>query len=889
MMKTQYLMAIDVGGGSGRCLLLDPETGAIETAKRSWTHPAAPGTSGLGFSLNTNDILKKIGEVSREVLARAGAAPNQIAGIAVSGMRNTTVVLDDQHNVLLATPNRDARALGEGLVLGMERGPEVHAITGHWPTPLFLGTRLIWMKNNTPDLFGRASLALSVTDWLAFILTGRVAAERSQAGESLLFDLKRREWAFDLIDSLGLLRSLFPEPMDSGARLGALTKEAADLLGLVPGIPVATGGADTQCGLLGAGAVQDGDLAVIAGTTMPLQLVTDELILDPSGKLWSGLHVIPGRFVLESNGMVTGDVLDWFACLLYPDSPDAILGLCAEAAKSIPGAANIFSTFGVAVFDGRALGFPIGNLTFSHMITGDASKSRRHIARALVEGIAFSVRANLEQIQEVSGKKIATARVACGMSQSPLFNGIVADVTGCRVLVPQNTEVTSVGAALLAGVGAGIFADPASAAAILVGKIDELQPGSTAPKYQNLYTGWRQALDKRSETDAHIGNLLTAALFEPSSTAGRAADPSFHPKTFITASMDQAAIHEFSQIGPTDYAEWRSKMKIYDGGADLASALSGVQIFVTEMDVVDFPAIRDAHDLRAIVTCRGNAVNVDLAAATAYGIPVINTPGRNADAVADLTVAFMIMLARKMPGSSDFLKRSEVKAGDMTKMGEAYLQYQGGELWRKTVGLVGMGNVAAGVAARLSRFGAKVIFYDPMITAGAGALLYAQKVSLDELLAESDFLSIHAPAIPATKGMMNRDVFEKMKPGAFFINTARGSLVDETALLWALTSGKIAGAALDVFSAEPPGSDDPIVSHPNVITTPHLGGNTAEIAAHQGAVALDQIAKLLAGEQPEYILNPAVLTTFSWSAPRPQPDQKKLEELAANKRPSITS
>jgi len=101
MMKTQYLMAIDVGGGSGRCLLLDPETGAIKTAKRSWTHPAAPGTSGLGYALNTNDILKKIGEASREVLARAGATPNQIAGIAVSGMRNTTVVLVDNGHGLL--------------------------------------------------------------------------------------------------------------------------------------------------------------------------------------------------------------------------------------------------------------------------------------------------------------------------------------------------------------------------------------------------------------------------------------------------------------------------------------------------------------------------------------------------------------------------------------------------------------------------------------------------------------------------------------------------------------------------------------------------------------------------------------------------------------------
>ncbi len=887
-MKTRYLMALDAGGGSGRCLLLDPETGANTTARRSWVHPVAPGTSGLGFSVETGDVLKKLGDASREVLARAEAVPGQVAGIAVCGMRNTTVVLDAQDSVLLATPNKDARALGEGMLLGMERGPEFHAVTGHWPTLMFLGTRLLWMKNNAPDLFSRASAALSLTDWLAYILTGRMAAERSQAGESLLFDLKRREWAFDLIDSLGFPRSLFPGPVDSGARLGELTQRGADLLGLVPGIPVAAGGADTQCGLLGAGAVRDGDLAVIAGTTMPLQLVTDDLVLDGSGRLWSGQHVVPGRYVLESNGLMTGDVIDWFARLLYPDSPDATLSLFAECAGSLPGAAGVYSTFGSALFDGRTVGFPVGNLTLSHMITGDAARSRRHIARALVEGIAFSIRANLEQLLAVSKREIPAVRVAGGMSRSALFNRIVSDVTGRPILVPPNAEVSSLGAAILAGVGAGVFADPAAGAALVAAAVREHRPGN-AEKYGSLYAGWRQAFDKRAAADAQVGDLLTAALFEPSPAAGRAADPSFSPNILVTASMDRAALDELEGIGRVDYAEWREKVRIFGGGVDLAQALSGVQIFVTEMDVVDFPAIRDARDLRAIVTCRGNAVNIDLAAATAYGIPVVNTPGRNADAVADLTVAFMVMLARKMPESLDFLKQSGVMANDMEKMGEAYLKYRGNELWRKTVGLVGMGNVGAGVAARLTRFGAKTVFYDPLLTAEAGALLNARKASLDELLAESDFVSLHAPAIEATRGMMNREAFRKMKTGSFFINTARGSLVDEAALLEALASGKVAGAALDVFSAEPPASDDPVVSHPNVIATPHLGGNTSEIAAHQGAVAVDQIRKLLAGERPDHLLNPEVLDVFTWSGPRPEPDGKKQEELARNPRPTFTS
>jgi autoinducer 2 (AI-2) kinase len=225
----------------------------------------------------------------------------------------------------------------------------------------------------------------------------------------------------------------------------------------------------------------------------------------------------------------------------------------------------------------------------------------------------------------------------------------------------------------------------------------------------------------------------------------------------------------------------------------------------------------------------------------------------------------------------------------MARMGEAYLTYQGNELWRKTVGLVGLGSVGAAVARRVTAFGARVVFFDPGIDESAGALLSAKKVTLDELLSESDFVSLHAPAIEATRGMIGRDAFARMKQGAFFINTARASLVDDGALRESLESGRLAGAALDVFSVEPPGSDDPVISRPNVVATPHLGGNTAETAAHQGAIAAEELSRLLKGERPEFILNPDTLGSFSWSGPRPVVDEKTREKLAKNKRPTMTS
>jgi sugar (pentulose or hexulose) kinase/phosphoglycerate dehydrogenase-like enzyme len=888
-MKKRYVMALDVGGGSGRCLLLDPDSGGVWTAQQAWTHPVAPNTNGLGFDLDTGDVIAKLGRAVRETLAGAGATPGDVIGIAATSMRNTTVVMDAENAVLMATPNRDIRAIGEGAILAMERGGEVHRISGHWPSPIFLGARLLWMKNNAPALFEKARTVLSLSDWVGFWLSGEALAERSQAGETLLFSQEKREWAADLIGSLGLPLSLFPATVDPGARLGSLTKRAAETLGLVPGIPVAAGGADTQCGLLGAGGVADGQLGVIAGTTMPLQLVTDRLIIDPDGRLWSGQHVVPGLFVLESNGMMTGDAVDWFSRIMYGGTPDPVAALCAEAAMSVPGASGVYSTLGAVVFDGRVLGIPVGNLSLSHMVTKDAARGRSAFARALLEGIAYSVRANLEQITAVSGRAVEKIAVTGGMSRSALWTGIISDVTGMPVCVPRAYEATALGAAILAGVGAGVFPDPAAGARSVTQTAREHQPSAASPKYQGLYAGWRQAHEKRKEADQEVGNLLTMSLFEATPAAGRAADPSFRPKILVTASMDDRALAALGRLGDVTYGDWRTTMTIYDGGRKLAAALAGVHVLITEMDIVDYEAIRDSADLRMVISCRGNAVNVDTAAATAFGIPVVNTPGRNSDAVADLTVAFMVMLARKMPASSDFLKTGGIKAGDMARMGEAYMAYQGNELWRKTVGLVGLGSVGAAVARRVTAFGARVLYFDPAVDDGAGALLSARNVTLDELLSESDFVSIHAPAVESTRGMMGREQFARMKQGAFFINTARASLVDDDALRESLESGRLAGAALDVFSVEPPASDDPVVGRPNVIATPHIGGNTAETAAHQGAIAAEELANLLEGRRPDHILNPEALESFSWSRPRPVPDEQTGQRLSRNKRPTMTS
>jgi autoinducer 2 (AI-2) kinase len=150
-------------------------------------------------------------------------------------------------------------------------------------------------------------------------------------------------------------------------------------------------------------------------------------------------------------------------------------------------------------------------------------------------------------------------------------------------------------------------------------------------------------------------------------------------------------------------------------------------------------------------------------------------------------------------------------------------------------------------------------------------------------------VSLHAPAGPGTEKMMDDAAFARMKKGSFLVNTARAALVDEGALIRALESGRLGGAALDVFSVEPPSRDDPLVAHPRVIVTPHLGGNTVELAAHQGEAAVRQIALLLKGQAPEHLLNREVLDRFAWTGPRREPTPAEIERLKEKKGPSMTS
>ena len=244
---------------------------------------------------------------------------------------------------------------------------------------------------------------------------------------------------------------------------------------------------------------------------------------------------------------------------------------------------------------------------------------------------------------------------------------------------------------------------------------------------------------------------------------------------------------------------------------------------------------------------------VDVAACTAAGIAVVNQAGGNADSVAEHTMALMLSVSRRMVESDRRLRREQ---------GFSREDVMGHEVRGKTMGLVGMGHIGTRVARLAHAFGMQVIAVDPFLSAEEIGQRGARSVSMPELLAQSDVVSLHCPRDASTLKMMNAGTFAQMKQGALFINTARGGLHDELALAQALASGHLAGAGLDVWDQEPPPLDHPLLAMDNVFATFHTAGVTHEARRNVAVIGAEQILQLLAGERPPRLVNPEVWGAF---------------------------
>ncbi|MFX1275247.1 MAG: NAD(P)-dependent oxidoreductase [Promethearchaeota archaeon] len=328
-------------------------------------------------------------------------------------------------------------------------------------------------------------------------------------------------------------------------------------------------------------------------------------------------------------------------------------------------------------------------------------------------------------------------------------------------------------------------------------------------------------------------------------------------KALITASITKECLEELKNLMDVTYEPWRETGIIYLDINVLAEKLDGYDIFITETDDLKKKELFEKTNLKFLVSCRGDPFNIDLNAATEKGIPVTKTPLRNVVAVAELTIAYILMLARKLQNLERVLHSDDFELIDFEDYINYINQFQGFELNGKTAGIIGLGQIGRRVADRLKAFGVSLLIYDPYVN-NETIVKYGKKVDIDELMKNSDIITIHTVATDENDNLINKDRLAMMKKTAILINTSKGSLVDYDALYDALKEKQIAGAALDVFPMEPIDEDNEFLELENAIVSPHIGGDTEEVVVIQSNLLLTDIKEWLNGQIPKNILNPEV-------------------------------
>lgn len=475
------LLGLDLGTSSLKAVLFDPETSqTLATAGQEYPiHKPAPDRA----EQDPEAWWQAAIATTRRVTAQAGRT--DVAGISFSGQMHGTVLLDKSgwplHPAIIWADQRSATACPQ---LTHSLGPERYAaLTGTLPAVGFQGATLVWLAEHHPELLAKTGQVILPKDYVRLRLTGQVATEVSDAAGTGLFDITRRRWAAEILAGVGLPETIFPPVLSSTAIAGQLTRLAAAELGLPAGIPVVAGCADQPAQAIGNGLIAPGSASITTGSGgqvfVPLSGVTRT---DPRLHLFN--HAVPGLWYVLGAILSAGLSLRWLRGVTgLAGQPEAYPTLSAEAATIPPGADGLIflpylSGERTPHMDPLARGAFIG-LSAYH--------SRGHLARAVMEGVTFALRQALEISLELGGQ-VAQLIAAGGGAESPVWRQIQADVLGLPLQQSLLTEQAGVGAALLAGVGVGLYADLAEACRQVVryGPVTAPDAANQA-RYEELY------------------------------------------------------------------------------------------------------------------------------------------------------------------------------------------------------------------------------------------------------------------------------------------------------------------------------------------------------------------------------------------------------------------
>ena len=483
MMKS-YLLGIDIGTSACKVAVFDRNGKVLAAA--SGDYPVYYPHEGWAEQ-NPEEWWDAVCRATKETIQKADITADEIAGIGIDGQSWSAIPIDREGNVLANTPIwMDTRAQSICDRLNQEIGQEeIFEVAGNSLQPSYSTAKILWYKENLPEVYAKIYKILQSNSYIAFKLTGAVTQDVSQGYGLHCFNMKKGCWDEKMCERLGIPMEFLPEICDCDHVVGTVTGKAAAECGLVEGIPVVAGGLDAACGTLGAGVIHSGETQEQGGQAGGMSICTEEYKADP--RLILSYHVVPGKWLLQGGTTGGGGVMRWFEreFAAYERSRKADTGKSSleqlnEIAEAVPAGSEgvVFLPY----MSGERS--PVWNPYAKGVFYGlDFAKTKGHMVRACMEGVAFSLRHNLE-VAEAAGAKAEVLRAMGGSANSLLWTQIKADVTGKAVVVPASDTATTLGAAILAGVGVGFYKDYEEAVSMTVKETRRHEPN---PENKEVY------------------------------------------------------------------------------------------------------------------------------------------------------------------------------------------------------------------------------------------------------------------------------------------------------------------------------------------------------------------------------------------------------------------
>lgn len=499
-MTAPYIVTLDFGSTSAKCVIFDTRGRNVAQVKRRWQFPIPNSDLADQPGFPGKEAWDLISACCREALQISQVPLDDIGCVIPTSQRHGAVILDQSGEFLFSFTNADGRNAPPWAEISQQHGAMIYRETGRWPQPVFLPAHLCWLKQDHPQIYRKIDKILGIHDWLIYMLSGSLVSERTIAGDLLLMNVRQGNWSSSVADLFDVQMSKLPPITEAGQQIGKVSAQAAKETGLLPGTPVLNGAADSQLALLGAGALEPGDAAIIFGTSVPVLYVMESPRFHPAGATWTNSHVISDQWVLESNAGDAGLFLTLFRSQLLPGLVNldelprgthlpTLVELDQLASELDQKNTRLLASWGPVIFHGKD--WPeVNGLIKGFNLTGNRAPGWADLYLSLVENSALAILGNTVQLVDTAGAELRRVFLGGPAMESTVWQQLLANVLANPVIVPAEKEVTPLGAAVLAASQSGIHPDLESATKAMVRQTTVAPREDLVKYYRERYLKW---------------------------------------------------------------------------------------------------------------------------------------------------------------------------------------------------------------------------------------------------------------------------------------------------------------------------------------------------------------------------------------------------------------